>query len=354
LPYIQRIQEQIKQQPNSKRLYTILGRLYQKTGEMVLAHQAYKKALSIDPHYTHALVGLARLTLHQNNPNEARKLLEQVLKQDPSHASALAEQSELFRMMAMREKDSERRLKLFQQAVYNLQRALERQPKNHAYHYRLGILYLAQRDYFKSHTQFSTAHALFKAHPCYKLGSNISEALLTQRRSAYLQSTKWLPSCQHSLMSRISQPVIMAWHIQRAQAMSNRGSFKKAIKIMRRAIDAAPDEASGYLYLAVLYAQNQNCVHARKILQTLLKIQPQHTVAQKLLQQPDLLECSKPKRSSTSTHIQILEINKSPSGVDNTKREPPLDTKTPSRNNQISTPQTPISPSQKPSNRKGK
>lgn len=300
-PYIQRIRQQLRHTPRSARLHTVLGRLYQRANAWSSAEASYRKALSLQKNYSHALVGLAQVKQHQGQTKTSRKLLEKVLRRQPRHGPALAARSEWFRYKAQKAPTQKQRKRWLKRAVRDLQRAVRVRPKAHAYRYRLGVLRLALQHHVQAHRQFAAAVALRKVHPCYHLGLAMTEAMLLRKASSYKRMKRWLPRCGHPLMGQMAQRAWMAHQIQRAQKQAARGDKSDAIQRLRNALKLAPDAPSGYLYLTLVLSQAQRCREARATLRQLLQRFPKHAQARALLRHPKALRCRVTPRSSSRT-----------------------------------------------------
>lgn len=290
--YIKRIKKQLKRKPNNVRLLTILGRLHQKSGSMVQAEQAYRKALRIKPHFSHALVGLAHVALYDKKLKQAETLLKRVLKRHPKHARAWAEHSELWRLRAAAIRTPRAQQRALKRSIDSLKRAIIARPKTPQYRYRLGILYIAMRQYMLAHVQFTAAHTQRSFHPCYRLGLGITEAMIMRGKAKlYNELHSGMRLCGHPFLRKMGGPLLVATTIQRIQQQPPTQKKGQAIKQIKAMLRLVPESSKGHFFLALLYYQNNQCEASRRVLKQLLKRQPNHVGAKKLLKHSKALRC---------------------------------------------------------------
>lgn len=314
--YIKHVLTRLKKAPRNHRLHTILGRLYQKSGWYTKAQKQYRKALYLQPNYSHARVGLAHLALIQKRLPRALELLNRVLRRHPKHASALAEKSEYWRIRALRAQKARLKERYLARSIRSLQRAIVQKPNVHRYRYRLGILYLATKQYMLGHIQFAEAHARLSFHPCYKLGLVVAESLLRQKRPQRYQELKMgIVRCHHVLLTRIGQALFVAESTQKAEKLASSKQFGQAIQVMQKAIQLAPTIYEGYIFLALLQFRNHQCQASRRTLYQVLKRSPQHKGARKLLYHSKALRCGPlpSKRFLRKTYRNLKHLQAKPS-----------------------------------------
>lgn len=85
----------LKNQPDLISVLLLLSEAYQRQNNIILAEQALKKILVINPYNVQANVGLARYSLVEKNDEQAFKYLKTALTKQPEHLPALILSSEL-------------------------------------------------------------------------------------------------------------------------------------------------------------------------------------------------------------------------------------------------------------------
>lgn len=132
--------------PGDPRWPYLLGFLYQISGQMEEASQAFGRVLALGEADQGARLRLAAIYLELDQVERARPLLEQVMASDPSSAAALDGMGKI----ALAAKDLERAVDLFE-------RALAAQPEASSVHYSLAQAYrkLGDLDRAKEHLKRS-------------------------------------------------------------------------------------------------------------------------------------------------------------------------------------------------------
>jgi len=299
-PFIKKIQKRLKNNPKDHRLHTVLGRLYQKSGDLKKAQRHYRKALRISPDFLHAKVGMAHVYLKRNRWKKARSILRRLLKKYKKQppASVLEKMSELHRLYALRAKARSKKQRYhFVTSILYLEQAIKASPKRHRYRYKAGLLYLATRDYIKAHLHFVTAVSQLPYHPCYRLGLYLSKSFIGQKYQESLNKLEhWLPRCSHPLLFSMATRMHMTLAVQLANQKSQKGKKKAAIKVLQDALKKNPKMPSGHMFLLLLLYETNRCAEARKVLQTLLKLNPKHKFSKDLLRNPKFKNCFSKKR----------------------------------------------------------
>lgn len=78
-----------KKQPNNPATYNLQASAYLIKKDTVGARRSFEKALMVNPAYFPAALGLARMDITDNKPEDARKRFEAILAVDPKNASAM-------------------------------------------------------------------------------------------------------------------------------------------------------------------------------------------------------------------------------------------------------------------------
>jgi Flp pilus assembly protein TadD len=130
----------LKNIPNSSRLATLLGVLQVRAGRMEEAEKSFRQAEALAPEAAHGRVGLAVMMMQMNMPDEAVRLLREMMtgqEADPRVEATLA------RALLQRGADAGE----LEEAIALIKRSLERYPHDAANHALLGKLYLKQENW---------------------------------------------------------------------------------------------------------------------------------------------------------------------------------------------------------------
>ena len=126
--------------PDSSRLATLLGVLQVRTGRMSEAAQSFRRAEALAPEAAHGRVGLAVMMMEMNAPEEAIRLLREILAHKEPDSRV---ESTLARALLQRGADVQE----LEEAIALIERSLQRDPNNAANHALLGKLYLKQENF---------------------------------------------------------------------------------------------------------------------------------------------------------------------------------------------------------------
>jgi tetratricopeptide (TPR) repeat protein/thiol-disulfide isomerase/thioredoxin len=226
VPYFERAISRGK--PSVEALNNYAGVLLE-LGELPRAEELLLKTLTEYPRQVDALTNLAALRLRQQQAGAARELFRQVLAMQPDDAFA---QNGLGSAL-FTGKDLAGARTAFEQAV-------RLDPDNADYRYNLGSVLAASGDYGPALAHFEFAR---RAKPdSAELANNLG-----------------------------------ILYVETGDPVKGEAEFTRAIEI-------APQEAGGYLNLAMLYARTEKAADARKVLQRLLAIHPDHPQAVKMLE----------------------------------------------------------------------
>ena len=222
-------QQVVAAKPDDADAFYNLGTLYLKRNRREPATQNLEQAVKLRPNYPEAWNNLGLLAAQQGNDQEAIRNFQQSLGLRPSYATALLNLGNLYR----RQGD-------FAQAETLLKRAHDSAPENPEVNYSLGMLY-ARRN----------------------------EAALAEE---YLRNAIKLRPDYPDALNNLGVMLIPQQRYSEAEA-----NFKACIA-------AAPAFDQAYLNLARLYAVQNDKEKARGVLEALLLKQPQHKMAQEMLQ----------------------------------------------------------------------
>lgn len=311
------IQKKIEQNPKNPRYHTILGRLYQRSGQQEKAHRSYQTALRLSPKNIHAELGLVHILLRRKQLQQAKKKLKRLSKKHPKHAPLLAAYSEYYRLKAMKQIHKKQQLKWLNLSLQQLRKALKYQPKTHLYHYRLALLLLGIQKYTEAHFHFVAATVILPIQPCYRLGLALSESfLLKQPKKSYLKLRKSQTACFHPLLNRMTDQVTKVLSIEIAQLLQKQGKTKQAISFLKKSLRTSPKTIPGHLYLVLLLFQNNQCLKAKQILTKQRSFHPQDSTIKKMLLDTNFQKCKKEHKGKEKTSIKIIQINPTKSPID--------------------------------------
>jgi len=219
----------IAAKPDNPEAHYNLGTLYLRRNDFAGARQYLERALKLRPQYPEAWNNLGMLDAQQGHPDQAVRNFQQSLLLRPDYAIALANLGNLYR----REGN-------FAEAEKLLSRALELEPDNPEANYNLGMLYARQEQVDYAAKYLERAATL---RPDYPDALNNLGILLIRKQD-----------------------------------------YSRAEERFKTCIAVAPNFDQAYLNLARLYVILNDKEKAREILQMLLRLQPQHKLAQQALE----------------------------------------------------------------------
>ncbi len=225
----QSFRQVIATRPDDADAYYNLGTLYLRRNSLQEAQQYLEQTVKLRPNYPEAWNNLGMIAAQQGNSDEAIRNFQQSLQLRPSYATALLNLGNVYRRQG-----------IFDEAETLLKRAFDSEPRNPEVNYGLGMLY-ARRDQ-------------------------------TDRAVEYLESAITLRPDYADALNNLGVVFVQQQRYPEAEE-----KFKTCIQ-------AAPDFDQGYLNLARLYLVLKDKEKARSVLQALLQKQPQHKMAQQMLQ----------------------------------------------------------------------
>jgi tetratricopeptide (TPR) repeat protein/peroxiredoxin len=225
----QSFQQVIATRPDDVDAYYNLGTLYLRRNSLQEAQQYLEQTVKLRPNYPEAWNNLGMIAAQQGNSDEAVRNFRQSLQLRPSYATALLNLGNVYRRQGN-----------LDEAETLLKRAFDSEPRNPEVNYGLGMLY-ARRDQ-------------------------------TDRAAEYLESAITLRPDYADALNNLGVVFVQQQRYPEAEE-----KFKACIV-------AAPDFDQAYLNLARLYLVLKDKEKARGVLQALLQKQPQHKMAQQMLQ----------------------------------------------------------------------
>jgi Flp pilus assembly protein TadD/peroxiredoxin len=225
----QSFQQVIAAKPDDPDAYYNLGTLYLRRNSLAEAQKYLKQAVTLRPNYPEAWNNLGMIAAQQGDAAEAIRSFQQSLQLRPAYATALLNLGNVYRRQSNLE-----------EAEKFLNQALEIEPKNPEINYSVGMLY-ARRNQTDRAVQYLEAAITLR--PDYSDALNNLGVVLVQNQR-YPEAEEKFKTCIHRV----------------------------------------PDFDQAYLNLARLYLVLNEKEKARSVLQSLLQQQPQHQMAQQMLQ----------------------------------------------------------------------
>src|SRR5262249_15934925 len=146
---ITEFQEAVKENPKEPEANFGLGYLHWKSSHFEEAKASFEYELKVDPNHAQSLAYLGDIELKDNQPDEAVKYLEQVVRQRKDIRIAYLDMGAALMQ-----------LKRYPEALTALQRAAELDPTQPDAHFRLGRLYQAMRNTQKAQVEFEKVKQL--------------------------------------------------------------------------------------------------------------------------------------------------------------------------------------------------
>lgn len=231
--YLQQAEASFKQviaaKPESPEAYYNLGTLYLRRNAFPDARKYLEQTVQLRPEYPEAWNNLGMVAAHDNQADEAVRNFQQALQQRPTYTIAILNLGNLYRRQGK-----------FAEAEKLLIRAHEIEPDDPEVNYDLGMLYARQGQFQNAQPYLERAVSL---RPDYADALNNLGVLLVQEQR-YPEAEQRFMTC----------------------------------------IQVAPNFDQGYLNLARLYVVLNDKEKAREVLLALLRLQPQHQMAQQALE----------------------------------------------------------------------
>jgi tetratricopeptide (TPR) repeat protein/peroxiredoxin len=222
-------QQVVAAKPDDAEGYYNLGTLSLKRNDLAQARSYLQQTVKLRPNYPEAWNNLGMISGQEGNADEAVKDFQQALQLRPGYATALVNLGNIYR-----------RQKAFPQAQEVLNQAIAIQPDDPEINYNLGMLYAQQGQMDQAADYLARA---IQARPDYPEALN-NLGVIFVRGQAYAKAEE---------------------------------QFKTCIRL-------APNFDQSYLNLARLYAIRGDKQDARDVLQQLLTVEPQNTVAKQAIE----------------------------------------------------------------------
>ena len=251
------------QQDTFRRNAHTYGVAFFQHGFLKEAEHAFQNVVSANPEDADAFYNLGTLYLRRNSPVEARRNLEQALKLRPNYPEAWNNLG----MLAAQQGNNE-------EAVRSFQQSLDMRPSYATALLNLGNLYRRQGDLADAEKFLKRAYEAAPADPeaNYGLGMLYARQNETDRAEQYLKNALKLRPDYSDALNNLGVLLIQQQRYAEAEAS------------LKACIQAAPGFDQAYLNLARMYVVLNDKEKARTTLDLLLQKQPQHKMAQQMLQ----------------------------------------------------------------------
>jgi Flp pilus assembly protein TadD/peroxiredoxin len=219
----------IAAKPDDAEAYYNLGTLDLRRNNLQEARQYLEKSVRLRPEYPEAWNNLGMIAAQQNQSDEAVRNFQESLRLRPDYSTALLNLGNLYRRQGN-----------VVEAGKLLTRALEVEPENAEINYSLGMLYGQEGQIARALALFEKALSVRPNYP--DALNNLGVLMIREKR------------------------------------------FDEAEQKFTACIDQAPNFDQAYLNLARLYVMLNDKKKAETVLQALLHQQPQHKIAQQMLE----------------------------------------------------------------------
>jgi len=232
-------------------------------GYLDQAAASFKQVVAAKPDDPEAYYNLGTLYLRKNDLPEARRFLEQTVQLRPDYPEAWNNLG----MIAVQQNQPD-------DAISNFQKSLALRPNYTTALLNLGNTYRRRGNLSDASELLSKAVALEPENP----EANYSLGMLFARQSDFPRAIELLQNA-----ARLRPDYADAWNnlgvlfVRQSRNADAERSFKTSIAV-------APNSDQAYLNLARLYMLSNEKEKARAVLQSLLRLQPQHKLAQQALE----------------------------------------------------------------------
>ena len=249
-----------------RRNYLTYGFVYFHRGYLVQAAEAFRLALRDDPQSAEAYYGVGSVHLKMQRSEDARQSFERALKLQPHYPDTWTNAWNNLGVIAMQMGRSE-------EAVKNFQAAVRQNPKNLVALDNLGNAYRQQERWPEARAIFERALQVNPddAEANYNLGMVFARVDDADRAYQYLRKALTIRPYYPEALNNLG-----ILYLRTGRLNEGITSFKECIRV-------APDFDESYLNLAKVYAVESEPSNARDVLQQLLKLYPDHPMAQKAL-----------------------------------------------------------------------
>ena len=218
--------------PQNAAAYTLIGTAYAAKGDVRAAHEAFAKAVEVDPTFTPGRVALGHIYNAEKKPEDAIKEYDAAIVQDPrSRTAAEAKVATLIRQNRLDD------------AIVFAQTTAKSDAKSPAAHELLGRLYAQKKDMKSAEREFNEALRLEDGFVPARLG-------MAQLAVANGKADDAIPHLQRVLKD---QPSHVGAALMLADLHLRKFRYDQAIAVVESAEKDAPDRTASSLMLAHIY-----------------------------------------------------------------------------------------------------
>jgi tetratricopeptide (TPR) repeat protein len=233
--------------------YRMLGDFYLSQGEVDKAAAEFDSLHTEHPKDLPVLKTYIQVLIQQNRLDEASNNLANLTKSFPSDTDAMIFHGEVLTRLGKAE-----------EAVHVLEAAVKIAPENAAAHYDLGVAYAQTSNFGQAESEWRTSARLLPS----LLAVQQALATLALRKG---DTTLLLDSSTQMIKLLPSSPDGYIFH---ARALFNRGDAAGAEFDLKKAIDVAPKDSSGYIRLGDLRMGQKRYDEAEKLYAQGLELNP--------------------------------------------------------------------------------
>jgi Flp pilus assembly protein TadD/peroxiredoxin len=232
-------------------------------GYLEQAAQSFKQVIAEAPENAEAFYNLGTLYLRSNHLPEARQYLTQAAKLRPNYPEVWNNLG----MLSAQDGQAD-------EAIRDFQRSIELRPDYSVALLNLGNLYRRQGNFQESERLLSQALQISPDDPeiNYSVGMLYARQEQIEKASEYLKKAVNLRPDYPDALNNLGVLFVQ------------KGRNSEAEETFRTCIGVAPNFDQAYLNLARLYVLLDEKDKARDVLQALLRLQPQHKLAQQALE----------------------------------------------------------------------
>jgi len=233
--------------------YRMLGDFYFNAGELDIALAEYTSLYQQHPKDLRVKKNYAQLLVLRDRLDDAKKLDDEILKDDPKEAEAQILRGQIL----IRQRRPE-------DAIPVLQSALKSEPDNATGHYYLGNAFNLTGNIGEAEREWREA---------VRLRPNLADAQEALAKLAISRhDTDLLQQCAEALIG--AQPSSPRGYILRASARFARQDVAGTEADLKKAIELAPQNAVGYSRLGSLRGQQRRYGEAEKLFERALELDP--------------------------------------------------------------------------------
>lgn len=253
--------------PKDFRWHYYAGYLAQAMGRAEEAENSYQKALELQPGFLPGWIHLAEVLLAGDHPDDAERILKQVLGADPRNASARAGLGEI--ALSRRQ---------FREAAEHLEAALAAAPEADRLHHPLALAYRGLGDLDRARDHLAKAGRV-GVRPDDPLIDELEQlrqgemAHLLRGRVAF-RFGRYADAAVEFRKSVEARPGSVPARINLGAALVQTGDRRGAVEQFQEALKLAPDNGTAHYNLALLLAQDGYDADAVKHLEEAVRIEP--------------------------------------------------------------------------------